>query len=145
METEEIAEVAKALSEPARLPIGNTSNAIGIRYRPRQIVNDTQAEAKATIIRARTDSVVRTMHRLFEEEVRKQTNIENALDKTFPLLSEAANPSAIDDDWIDWIINFFEHCRNVSDGTMQQVWAKVLAQEPNWNNFTPLRGYYNGE
>jgi Protein of unknown function (DUF2806) len=31
----------------------------------------------------------------------------------------------------DWITNFFDKCRIVSDEEMQQIWAKVLAVEAN--------------
>ena len=31
----------------------------------------------------------------------------------------------------DWIANFFDKCRNVSDREMQDLWARVLAGEAN--------------
>jgi hypothetical protein len=39
-----------------------------------------------------------------------------------------AKPQDVED---DWIANFFDKCRIVSDQEMQQLWAKVLAGEAN--------------
>ena len=49
---------------------------------------------------------------------------ENAL----PLLEERSTPEDVQD---DWITNFFDKSRVVSDADMQQLWARVLAGEAN--------------
>lgn len=43
-------------------------------------------------------------------------------------LSPDADPAGIDDDWVE---NYFEKCRNVSDSEMQALWSRVLASEAN--------------
>ncbi len=68
------------------------------------------------------------MHRFLEEEAKKQTNIEDITQKALPLLKDEAVPQNVED---DWITNFFDKSRIVSDADMQQLWAKVLAGESN--------------
>jgi hypothetical protein len=45
-----------------------------------------------------------------------------------PLLDEKASPQDVED---DWITNFFEKSRIISDEQMQKVWSEVLAGEAN--------------
>jgi hypothetical protein len=45
-----------------------------------------------------------------------------------PELTEAATPEKLED---DWITNFFDKCRLISDEEMQTLWSKVLAGEAN--------------
>ena len=54
--------------------------------------------------------------------------MEDITAKAAPHLNEDANPNAIED---DWIANFFDKCRIVSDGEMQSLWARVLVGEAN--------------
>jgi hypothetical protein len=68
------------------------------------------------------------MYRFFEEEGKRQSNIEDITRKALPLLKEKSSPDKVDD---DWITNFFDKCRIVSDEDMQQLWSKVLAGEAN--------------
>jgi len=44
-----------------------------------------------------------------------------------PELAEAATPERLED---DWITNFFDKCRLISDEEMQVLWSKVLAGKP---------------
>ncbi len=44
------------------------------------------------------------------------------------LLEDKSKPERVED---DWITNFFDRCRNVSDAEMQRLWANVLASEAN--------------
>lgn len=48
--------------------------------------------------------------------------------QALPLLEEKSNPDAIED---DWVTNFFDKCRLISDKEMQSLWSKVLAGEAN--------------
>jgi hypothetical protein len=64
----------------------------------------------------------------FNEEARKQSNIESITAKALPELDATSEPQKIDDDWIS---NFFDKSKLVSDGEMQSLWAKVLAGEAN--------------
>ena len=43
-------------------------------------------------------------------------------------LHEDANPESVDN---DWIVNFFDKSRIVSDSEMQELWSRVLANEAN--------------
>jgi len=45
-----------------------------------------------------------------------------------PLLVEGATPQNVEG---DWIANFFDKCRLVSDEEMQVLWSKILAGEAN--------------
>jgi len=45
-----------------------------------------------------------------------------------PQVKDEAQPENIED---DWITNFFDKCRLISDGEMQTIWSKVLAGEAN--------------
>jgi hypothetical protein len=87
-----------------------------------------KGETEENVIRAYSEIEVRSILRLINESTRHQRNIENILATSFPKLKATANPSAMDD---DWVTNFFDKCRNVSNGQMQQLWAKILAGEAN--------------
>lgn len=68
------------------------------------------------------------MHRFVEEEALKQKNIEDITNQAVPLLSENTDAGKMND---DWVINFFDKSRIVSDHEMQALWARVLAGEAN--------------
>lgn len=121
------------LTKPATVLIEKISDAIGGVFKPYQIVRVAKAEAEADQIRAAsqiqvTDLHRRAMHRFLEEEAKKQLNIENITQQALPLLEQKAAPQNVAD---DWITNFFDKCRIVSDTDMQLLWAKVLASEAN--------------
>ena len=106
----DLAETAKALATPANTLIEKISNAIGAVFEPHQIVRLAKAESKAAIIKANTqieltDIQRRAMHRMLEEETRKQINIENVTKNALPYVQENAEPDKISN---DWVINFFE-------------------------------------
>jgi hypothetical protein len=68
------------------------------------------------------------MYRFLEEEAKKQLNMESITAKALPLLEEKSSPQNVED---DWITNFFDKSRIVSDADMQRLWARVLAGEAN--------------
>lgn len=70
----------------------------------------------------------RAAMRWIAEETRRQQNIEAITGKTIPMLNPAAEPDKLDD---DWLVNFFDKSRLVSDDDMQNLWAKILAGEAN--------------
>lgn len=112
--------------------------------RPYQIGRVAKAEAEAGIIRAESDAEVakiraeseievegirlRAARRFIEEETRKQANIESIIYAAEPFGNSDAAPQDMEN---DWVTNFFEKCRNVSDEEMQQVWVRILAGEAN--------------
>lgn len=121
------------LAKPATVLIEKISDAIGGALRPGQIIRIARAEAEADKIRAEsrleiTELEQRAMHRFFAEEAKKQANIESITQNAIPLLAEGAKPEEVDD---DWITNFFDKGRLISDKEMQAFWSKVLAGEAN--------------
>ena len=127
-----VADVA-GISAPASTLIKKVSNAVGGVFAPYQITRVAKAEAKASLIRARTEIEItelhrRAVHRLVEEEARRQKNIEDITDQALSQLRDDSNPEAMED---DWIANFFDKSRIVSDQEMQNLWSHLLAGEAN--------------
>lgn len=121
------------LSKPATTLIEKISEAVGGVFKPYQIVRVAKAEADADRIRAQsqievTDLQRRAMHRFLVEEAKRQSNIESITQKAIPQLEEKSDPGKVED---DWITNFFDKSRIVSDKEMQQLWAALLAGEAN--------------
>ena len=121
------------LSKPATVLIEKISDAIGGIFKPYQVVRVAKAEAEANRIQAVsqiqvTDLQRRAMHRFLEEEAKKQSNIEAITQNALPLLEEKSSPETVAD---DWITNFFDKSRIVSDEDMQRLWSRVLAGEAN--------------
>jgi Protein of unknown function (DUF2806) len=121
------------LTKPATVLIEKISDAVGGIFKPYQIVRVAKAEAEADRFRAEsqiqvTDLHRRAMHRFLEEEAKRQSNIEGITHKALPLLSENSSPQDVED---DWITNFFDKCRIVSDEDMQRLWSRILAGEAN--------------
>lgn len=113
--------------------INKISNALGGLYAPMQIKRTAKAEAKATVTKAQgeidaADLRSRAAYRLSLEETQRQKNIEAILTKALPELSDDSDPSAMDN---DWITNFFDKSRIVSDDAMQNLWSRILAGEAN--------------
>lgn len=121
------------LSKPANTLIEKVSSAIGGIFEPWQIKRVARAEAEAGLIKAKseieiTDLHRRAMHRFVEEEANRQENMEEITRKSLPHLAEKSNPENMED---DWVTNFFDKSRIVSDEEMQGIWAQVLAGEAN--------------
>ena len=121
------------LTKPATVLIEKISDAVGGVFKPYQIVRVAKAEAEAGRIQAESQIVVtdlhrRAMHRFLEEEAKKQSNIEAIAQNALPLLEDKSTPQNVAD---DWITNFFDKSRIVSDEEMQSLWSKVLAGEAN--------------
>jgi hypothetical protein len=121
------------LAKPINTLIEKISDATGVLYEPTKIRRIAKAEADA----AKTNALVnleieeiqkRALNRLVNEEIKKQENIENITEKSFNSLEENAKPENIEDDWIS---NFFDKCKLISDDEMQNLWAKILAGEAN--------------
>ena len=113
--------------------VDRISEGIGGLCKPRHVVKMAKAEATAALIRAENELHIadlehRAVTRRALEDVRHQQNIESITLQSVPLLNESAAPEKISD---DWIANFFEKSKNISDTQMQQVWASVLAGESN--------------
>lgn len=121
------------LAKPATVLIEKISDAIGGAFRPYQIKRIASAEAEADKIKAVAQIEIdelqrRALVRFVEEETKKQSNMESITQKALNDLTDDAQPQNVDD---DWITNFFDKCRLISDDEMQNLWAKVLAGEAN--------------
>ena len=132
-----IAAVGAALSKPASTLIEKASDAVGGLCEPWQIKRVRKAEAKgeaaAALIKATSDIETTDLHqravrRSIWEEAQQQKNMEAILTKAVPQLNENSNPESVEN---DWIVNFFDKSRVVSDDEMQRLWARVLAGEAN--------------
>jgi hypothetical protein len=121
------------LSKPATVLVEKISDAIGGIFKPHQIIRVAKAEAEAEKIRANAGIVIedihrRAMRRFLEEEAKKQKNIEEITLKALPHLEDSAKSENIEN---DWITNFFDKCRLISDSEMQNLWSRVLSGEAN--------------
>jgi hypothetical protein len=121
------------LSKPATVLIEKLSDAVEGVFKPYQIKQIARAEAEANLIAAEsqiqiTDLKRRARHRWEEEEFRRQSNMESITSGSLPLLEDHSKPEALDN---DWIVNFFDKCRIVSDSQMQRLWSRVLAGQAN--------------
>lgn len=121
------------ISKPADTLIKKVSSAIGGVLEPWQKKRVAKAEAEASLIKAKNDIEItdlhrRAMHRFVEEEANRQENMEEITKKSIPHLSNESNPEQMED---DWVTNFFDKSRIVSDDEMQGLWAQVLAGEAN--------------
>lgn len=121
------------LSKPATVLIEKISDAVGGVFRPHQIKRVAKAEAEAEKIKALahveiTEIQQRALVRLIQEEGKKQENIESITAQSIRELRQDAKPETLDN---DWIANFFDKCKLVSDKEMQSLWGKLLAGEAN--------------
>ncbi len=121
------------LSKLADTLVKKISKAVGGLSEPWQIRRVAKAKADAAQIEAISEIQIkdmkqRAMHRRSEEDACHQQNMENIVGKAIRQLNDNAKPDAMDD---DWIANFFDKCRIVSDSDMQNLWSKVLAGEAN--------------
>ena len=121
------------LTKPADTLIKKISNAVGVLYEPRQIRRIAKAKADAALTEAKSKIKITDLHRRaarrwVEEEAQRQKNMEDITAKALSQLNENAKPDSIEN---DWIVNFFDTCRIVSDNEMQELWSRVLAGEAN--------------
>jgi hypothetical protein len=121
------------LGRPATVLIEKISDAIEGIYKPVQIKRIAQAQAEADKIKAKSQIEIneltqRALSRFVAEEAKKQDNMEKITEKALPLLEKSSDPQKMED---DWITNFFDKCRIISDKEMQTLWSKVLAGEAN--------------
>ncbi len=121
------------LTKPADTLIEKISDAVGVLYEPHQIRRVAKAKADAALTEAKSEIEITDLHqraarRWIGEEAQRQKNMEDITAKAVPQLNENAKPDSIAD---DWIVNFFDKSRIVSDNEMQELWSRVLAGEAN--------------
>ena len=121
------------LSKPADTLIKKVSDAVGGLFAPYQVKRMAKAEAEAAMIKEQSEIEITDLHRRavrrwIEEEAQRQKNMEDITAKALPQLDEKATPDSVED---DWLVNFFDKSRIVSDNEMQELWSRVLAGEAN--------------
>ena len=124
---------AGELTKPANTLVEKISTALGGLYEPHQIRRVAKAQADAALIAkqseiAITDLERRALRRRIQEDAQHQRNMESIAGKALPQLTDGADPSTVEDDWIG---HFLDKSRLVSDDTMQDIWARILAGEAN--------------
>ena len=112
--------------------INKISKVLGVVYEPIH-AKRTKTDAAARIIAAAgelepTDLQRRAAARWLHLEEHYQENLETIATAAIPHLSTDSKPEQIDD---DWLANFFDHAKKVSDKDMQTLWAKILAGQAN--------------
>ncbi len=122
-----------SLSKPADTLIKKVSSAIGGLFQPWQIKRVAKAEAEASLIKTEADIKItdlhrRAMRRFVEEEANRQENMEEITKIALPQMQISEDTIKMED---DWITNFFDKSRIISDKDMQNLWARVLAGEAN--------------
>ena len=123
----------EGLTKPATVLIEKVSDAVGALWEPKQIRRVAQAQADAAIALAKADIKIdevqrRAAQRFVDEETRKQLNMETILNTALSDLSANAPTEDVES---DWITNFFDKCRSVSDHEMQRLWSQILSGEAN--------------
>jgi hypothetical protein len=121
------------LASPANLLIEKVSDAVGAVWHVCQAERLARIDNKIAKQRAEAQIEIDTIcnraaKRLLKEEERRQANMEKVLAGALPQVEESATPGKMDE---DWVANFFEKCRNVSNDQMQSLWSRLLAGEAN--------------
>lgn len=124
---------AAVAGNPASVFLEKISAAIEGGLKPWQLRRVASAETDAAVIKAEGDGKIteikqRAALRVAAEDVRNQRNIEALIIKALPNIREDAKSEGMDD---DWLANFFDKCRLISNEEMQNLWAQVLAGEAN--------------
>ncbi len=91
-----------------------------------KILASASAELSAEIPLEMQERIARAYQRVSHRELRRQKNIEDIADKAAHQLPESVSDEKVDE---DWIFQMFNYCQDVSDETIQNLWARVLAGE----------------
>lgn len=121
------------LTKPITTLVERTFDLVGVLHEPTRIKKRAEADAEAKLILAKADMKVgaveqRAIQRMVREETRRQQTMESILDKSLPQLSETSTPESLSD---EWILHFFEKCRNATTDEMQNLWSRILSGEAN--------------
>jgi uncharacterized repeat protein (TIGR03899 family) len=121
----------KNLTEPVSKLIEAVSSGIGVLYEPTRIRRKAKAEADASIILAKANAKTKAMaqraiERLSYVELRRQRNIDAIVNSAYPVLPDTVDTMPVNE---DWIVQFFDFCKDIGNEEMQRLWAKLLAGE----------------
>ena len=131
----------QATADIANKLIDKISSAVGWCTEPSQIVRLAKANSKARFIEETRNLDIEHLKNNFPapdsqafigrslgEERKKQENTLSIIKKTIPFLKETAKPQDIDN---DWVLNFNDKSKLISEESMQEHWARILAEEAN--------------
>jgi hypothetical protein len=98
------------------------------------IEREARGNAKAAMILAETDAQIaqyrelaeRTSARVRSQEMRRQENLEAIAEEAIPYLPPVEPVGNVSD---DWIAQFFDFGKDVSDADLRTIWAQLLASE----------------
>lgn len=124
---------AIALVEKISEGIGGIAAPWQIKRVAKAKIDAAHSAAEVARIEVHSDIEIADLHqraeqRRIKENMRHQKNMEDIIAQAVPDVNETAKPDDMED---DWIANFFDKCRRVSDTEMQSLWARVLAGEAN--------------
>lgn len=119
------------LSEPLVKLLECVKDATGVLYEPTRIRRKSKAEGDALLILTnaeiqKNELLQRTVVRLIRTETQRQENIDSIVDLAIKHLPEKVSNVNPDKDWVN---NFFEECKDVSDEELQEIWGKILSKE----------------
>ncbi len=127
------------LSKPLTKLVEVVSKGIGTLYEPRSIRKKADAEAYKQEVIANADAkkmliegeaklelLLRVQNRVVQQEINRQVNLEEIIEKSIPHLDENVSDEEVDE---DWRMRFFQKSQDVSSDDMQEIWAKILACE----------------
>jgi hypothetical protein len=133
--------LVKLDGKPLEKLIETVSAGIGTLYKPRAIRKEAEAKAyeiekiaeakaKSNIIKYENDTEIaeRARQRLYYQEMQRQVNIENVIEKSIDDLNEVVSEKPVDE---DWRTKFFTKVQDITSEDMQSIWAKILANEIN--------------
>src|SRR5262245_9650289 len=123
----------KELSKVAHTYIDNVAKTVGTGNGTTYVTERAKTRARAVVIEAQareeiTDRQRRAIARRRYEDEREQANLEAITRAAIPHLSDQAKPEQIDD---DWLADFFDRAKKVSDKDMRTLWAEILAGQAN--------------
>ena len=141
--------LVKISGKPIEKLIETVSAAIGTLYKPRAIRKEADAEAyrierieeaqaKGLLIKADAEMqiVERARQRFVHQEVNRQINLDNVVEKSTKYLPETVSEKPVDE---DWRTRFFNKAQDVTSDEMQEIWGKILANEIASPNTVSLR------
>jgi uncharacterized repeat protein (TIGR03899 family) len=119
------------LSEPACKLIDALRATTGVLFEPARIRRKAKADADAAIVEAKANFQIkelerRAFERIKTREARRQENIENIVNGATQQLPPNSPGKTLDEDWVS---EFMNHCQDIRDEQMQQVWSRILAGE----------------
>lgn len=124
---------------PIEKLIETVSQGIGTLYKPRAIRKEADAEAyriekleeanaKAALIKDNVDTEIieRARQRFVYQEVNRQINLDHVVEKSTQYLNDVVSETPVDE---DWRTKFFNKAQDITSEEMQDIWARILANE----------------